>query len=80
MSTAAAVDGAPQRVHITGAEGSLARRVLRLLASDRGVVAGSATASDVVIHLGSQDHDRRARRRENVTDGAAGDARRRHRR
>ena len=26
------------------------------------------------------DHDRRARRRENVTDGAAGDARRRHRR
>jgi len=70
MSTAAAVDEAPQRVHITGAEGSLARRVLRLLASDGGVVAGSASESDVVIHLGSQDHDRRARRRENVTDGA----------
>src|SRR5262245_38594026 len=61
----------PQRVHITGAEGSLARRVLALLADDPGVVDGSATASDVVIHLGSQDHDRRARRRENLTDGAA---------
>jgi nucleoside-diphosphate-sugar epimerase len=58
-------------VHITGAEGGLARRVLSLLADDPGVVDGSATESDVVIHLGSQDHDRRARRRENVTDGAA---------
>jgi nucleoside-diphosphate-sugar epimerase len=70
MSTAAALDQ-PQRVHITGAEGSLARRVLALLAADVGVVDGSATESDIVIHLGSQDHDRRARRRENVTDGAA---------
>jgi nucleoside-diphosphate-sugar epimerase len=70
MSTAAAVGDEPQRVHITGAEGSLARRVLRLLAADAGIVAGSANESDVVIHLGSQDHDRRARRRENVTDGA----------
>ena len=49
-STPAAVDGAPQRVHITGAEGSLARRVLALLAGDRDVVDGSADApSDVVI-------------------------------
>jgi nucleoside-diphosphate-sugar epimerase len=70
MSTAAALDR-PQRFHITGAEGSLARRVLALLAADPGAVDGSATESDVVIHLGSQDHDRRARRRENVTDGAA---------
>jgi nucleoside-diphosphate-sugar epimerase len=62
---------APTRVHITGAEGSLARRVLALLAGDSHVVDGSATASDVVIHLGAGDHDRRARRRENVTDGAA---------
>ena len=71
MSTAAVLPERPQRVHITGAEGSLARRVLALLAADPDVVDGSATASDVVIHLGSQDHDRRARRRENVTDGAA---------
>ena len=70
MSTAELAERAPQRFHITGAEGSLARRVLDLLAADEGVVAGSADASDVVIHLGSQDHDRRARRRENVTDGA----------
>jgi nucleoside-diphosphate-sugar epimerase len=62
---------APQRVHVTGAEGSLARRVLALLARDANVVDGSATESDVVIHLGAGDHDRRARRRENVTDGAA---------
>jgi nucleoside-diphosphate-sugar epimerase len=62
---------APARVHVTGAEGSLARRVLDLLAQDANVVDGSATGSDVVIHLGAGDHDRRARRRENVTDGAA---------
>jgi nucleoside-diphosphate-sugar epimerase len=62
---------APVRVHVTGAEGRLARRVLALLADDDLVVDGSATASDVVIHLGAGDHDRRARRRENVTDGAA---------
>ncbi len=61
----------PQRVHVTGAEGSLARRVLALLARDANVVDGSATESDVVIHLGAGDHDRRARRRENVTDGVA---------
>ncbi len=71
MSTAAELHDEPLRVHITGAEGSLARRVLALLAADPAVVDGSATQSDVVIHLGSQDHDRRARRRENVTDGAA---------
>lgn len=62
---------APTRVHVTGAEGSLARRVLALLGSDVDVVDGSPTASDVVVHLGAGDHDRRARRRENVTDGAA---------
>ncbi len=65
------LQAAPRRVHVTGAEGSLARRVLALLARDANVVDGSATASDVVIHLGAGDHDRRARRRENVTDGAA---------
>ena len=62
---------APARVHVTGAEGSLARRVLALLADDPAVVDGSATASDVVVHLGAGEHDLRARRRENVTDGAA---------
>ena len=45
--------------------------MLALLADDAHVVDGSATASDVVIHLGAGDHDRRARRRENVTDGVA---------
>ena len=59
------------RFHVTGAEGHLARRVLALLADDAHVVDGSATASDVVIHLGAGDHDRRARRRENLTDGVA---------
>ena len=62
---------APLRFHVTGAEGHLARRVLALLADDTHVVDGSATASDVVIHLGVGDHDRRARRRENLTDGVA---------
>lgn len=61
----------PSRIHVTGAEGSLARRVLALFAGDAHVIDGSATSSDVVIHLGAGDHDRRARRRENVTDGAA---------
>ena len=65
------LEPAPLRVHVTGAEGSLARRVLARLDADPGVVDGSATASDVVVHLGAGDHDRRARRRENVTDGAA---------
>ena len=64
-------EAAPTRVHVTGAEGSLARRVLAALAGNERVVDGSATASDVVVHLGAGDHDRRARRRENVTDGAA---------
>lgn len=59
------------RVHITGAEGGLARRVLTRLDLDDAVAAGSSTSSDIVVHLGAVDHDRRARRRENVTDGAA---------
>ena len=70
-SRAAASPAAPARVHVTGAEGSLARRVLALLAEDPDVVDGSATASDVVVHLGAGEHDLRASRRENVTDGAA---------
>lgn len=61
----------PQRVHLTGAEGGLARRVLTLLGDAPTIADGSAASSDVVIHLGAVDHDRRARRRENVTDGAA---------
>jgi nucleoside-diphosphate-sugar epimerase len=64
-------DVAPVRIHVTGAEGRLARRVLALFADDAQVVDGSATSSDVVVHLGAGDHDRRARRRENVTDGVA---------
>jgi nucleoside-diphosphate-sugar epimerase len=64
-------DIAPVRIHVTGAEGRLAGRVLALFADDAHVVDGSATSSDVVVHLGAGDHDRRARRRENVTDGVA---------
>jgi len=70
-SAAVASPEPPTRVHVTGAEGSLARRVLALLADDPVVVDGSSTASDVVVHLGAGEHDLRARRRENVTDGAA---------
>ncbi len=61
----------PTRIHITGAEGSLARRVLQRFGDDPGIVDRSSTSADVVIHLGAGDHDLRARRRENVTDGAA---------
>lgn len=70
-SAAAVPQHAPTRVHVTGAEGDLANRVLDLLADDPSVGPGSATGSDVVVHLGAGDHDLRARRRENVTDGAA---------
>ena len=85
-SSSAAVDSPepPTRVHVTGAEGSLARRVLALLADDPIVVDGSSTASDVVVHLGAGDHDLRARRRRErhrrrrprcSTDAIAGHAR-----
>ena len=69
-STAAAVP-LPTRIHITGAEGSLARRVLARFADDPLIVDRSSDPADVVIHLGAGDHDLRAKRRENVTDGAA---------
>jgi len=62
---------APLRVHVTGAEANLGTRVLALLDAEPGVVDGSATECDVVIHLGAGDHDLRARRRESVTEGAA---------
>jgi len=62
---------APLRVHVTGAEANLGTRVLALLAASPDVIDGSATACDVVVHLGAADHDLRARRRESVTEGAA---------
>ncbi|CAN5808475.1 SDR family oxidoreductase [soil metagenome] len=62
---------APRRVHVTGAEANLGTRVLALLAADPGIVDGSATDSDIVVHLGAGDHDLRARRRESVTEGVA---------
>lgn len=61
----------PARVHVTGAEANLGARVLALLADEPGLADGSATACDVVVHLGAADHDLRARRRESVTPGAA---------
>ncbi|MBA3288183.1 MAG: NAD-dependent epimerase/dehydratase family protein [Acidimicrobiia bacterium] len=60
-----------RRVHVTGADGNLGRRVLTRLSAEPDLRDGSARASDVVVHLGAGDHDTRARRRENVTDGAA---------
>ncbi len=62
---------AVRRVHVTGAEGNLGSRVMALLDVNSTVVPGTATACDVVVHLGAGDHDLRARRRESVTEGAA---------
>jgi nucleoside-diphosphate-sugar epimerase len=59
-----------RRVHVTGAEGNLGSRVLVLLDANPTLGPGSATANDVVVHLGAGDHDLRARRRESVTAGA----------
>lgn len=73
----------PLRVLVRGADGSLGARVLDRLSSRDEVRlidpiehAGSETApgkilADVVVELGVGDHDRRARRRESVTSGAA---------
>lgn len=73
------------RVHVTGADGDLGSRVLAGLDAEPGLdvvvmpadVSVSAAGNgrpdrprvDVVVHLGSADHDARARRRENVTEG-----------
>jgi nucleoside-diphosphate-sugar epimerase len=68
-------------VLVAGAEGALGRRVLALLGGDDGVrlvdprPAGAPTDRngdapvDVIVHLGSGDHDRLARRRQNITEG-----------
>ncbi len=75
MSTAARLDdtpgAVPARVHVSGAEGSLGRRVLARLAGDPAYAVAGAERADVVVHLGAGDHDTRARRRESVTTGAA---------
>jgi nucleoside-diphosphate-sugar epimerase len=69
----------PTTVRVTGGDGDLGRRVLAQLAADHDVVlAGAAGAEgagddaasvDVVVHVGGGDHDARARRRENITEG-----------
>ena len=77
MAVSAATDreSAPVTVSVSGAEGNLGMRVIRLLEADDSVVVAKAAADsespavDVVVHLGSGDHDARARRRENVTEG-----------
>ena len=56
-------------VHVAGAEGPLGRRVLARLAPQFRI--SGPDDADIHVHLGSGDHDARARRRENVTDGAA---------
>jgi nucleoside-diphosphate-sugar epimerase len=71
VAVAADRPDAVRRVHVTGAEGNLGSRVMALLDANPTVVPGSATACDVVVHLGAADHDLRARRRESVTEGAA---------
>lgn len=75
MSVATDWQTAPISVSISGAEGNLGARVMRLFEADEAVDvtstadAAEASAVDVVVHLGSGDHDARARRRENVTEG-----------
>ena len=69
------------RVHLSGADGGLGARVRA--AARRSAASRSSTrwtSADVVVHVGSGDHDARARRRESVTTGVASmlaDARRR---
>ncbi len=62
-------------VVVTGASSPWGRRALARLAEQGAlkVVADddSIDHADVVVHLGAADHDTRARRRENVTAGAA---------
>jgi nucleoside-diphosphate-sugar epimerase len=75
VSAVTAWESAPISVSISGTEGNLGARVLRLFEADPAIaVAPAVDASDspevdVVVHLGSGDHDARARRRENVTEG-----------
>ena len=75
MSVATDWESAPISVSVSGAEGTLGRRVMQLLDADDSIVvatsadADAGSAVDVVVHLGSGDHDARARRRENVTEG-----------
>ena len=68
-------------VLVAGAEGALGARVLALLGADEQidlVPAGGRVETadevgdggvDVIVHLGSGDHDRLARRRQNITEG-----------
>ena len=75
MSAATAWGTAPISVSISGAEGNLGARVMRLFEADGTIAVAKAAAAsespevDVVVHLGSGDHDAWARRRENVTEG-----------
>lgn len=65
----------PVTVSVSGAEDALGALVMRLFEADDSIVVAKAAAAsespavDVVVHLGSGDHDARARRRENVTEG-----------
>ena len=64
------------RVLVAGADGPLGVRVLALARADDDievVTPGDGSngdgAVDVIVHLGSGDHDRLARRRQNITEG-----------
>lgn len=75
MSAVTEWEAGPVSVSVSGAEGALGALVLRLFEADASIVVAKAAAAsetpvvDVVVHLGSGDHDARARRRENVTEG-----------
>lgn len=57
------------RVHLSGASGALGSRVAVELGERSAVLVDDLGEADVVVHLGSGDHDTRARRRESVTEG-----------
>jgi nucleoside-diphosphate-sugar epimerase len=59
------------RVHLSGADGGLGDRVRAELLQRGVALTDEMDGADVVVHVGSGDHDARARRRESVTTGVA---------
>src|SRR5262245_7513433 len=63
------------RVHLSGADGgrelSLGEAVRAQLAERQVTLVDDMPDADVIVHVGSGDHDARARRRESVTTGVA---------
>jgi nucleoside-diphosphate-sugar epimerase len=59
------------RVHLSGADGGLGDRVRAQLAELGVALVDGMGDANVIVHVGSGDHDARARRRESVTTGVA---------